>query len=348
LTKRVLGKPLLNNLAICRQAPPQLLPHEESRLIRDGDHAELITRHLPYIRAECRKRWQNLKPWLRPERSNTWDDFVAASVERCLVAARNTEPGANNGFNAYARHWIAGAISDTAANYRNAFGFAGIDGDLQRIVRSRLFQDPEWIREKYPQYTAAQIEEAQEIARVLMRRNRAMPPEEFRDAQSAYRTGAIASLLELRPIVGGRRVKPQALWHLRGAHAWVGRVRIRNNSYVTKYSAGSLWNDLVWRRRDERERAMMQWMGRQRYAEWLVDRKSKYGTGSACPPFHFVNGKLREGNEPPAPYVSKIAAHYRKKGWDIPTLMLDAAVLELRALEQRTKPTTNIRKKVAI
>jgi hypothetical protein len=280
LTKLVLGKPLLSNLAIFRPAPPILSPDEETKLLRAGDYGELIERHLPFIRAECRKRWQQLKPWQRPERALIFDDFVAAAVERFLTAARNYLPGANNGLNAYARLWIAGAISDTATDYRNVLGFAGLEGDLQRIVRSRLFWDPEWIREKWPQYSAAQIEQAQKIELATIRAGKrgARPPEQFRDAQAAYRVGAVTSLLKLRPIVAGGRVDVRALWRLRGVHLWVGRVRIRGNKYCIRYSAGSLWNDFVWDRYELQQRALLQLMGRQGYADWLVERDHKRGT----------------------------------------------------------------------
>jgi hypothetical protein len=85
---------------------------------------------------------------------------------------------------------------------------------------------------------------------------------------------------------------------------------------------------------ERRDLFLMRKMGRQAFADYLVWRKYNVPP----PPV----------NEPPTPYVSKIAAYYRKKGWDIPTLMLDESILELRALEQRTKPTTNIKQKVAI
>jgi hypothetical protein len=55
---------------------------------------------------------------------------------------------------------------------------------------------------------------------------------------------------------------------------------------------------------DAEQRALrrLRWMGRRAYADWLVNRKT------TCPP---------PANETPAPYVSKIAAHYRNKGWHL-------------------------------
>jgi hypothetical protein len=38
-------------------------------------------------------------------------------------------------------------------------------------------------------------------------------------------------------------------------------------------------------------------------------------------------------NEPPAPYKSTIAEHYRRKGWSVPEV--EQRLLELKALEHR-------------
>jgi hypothetical protein len=84
---------------------------------------------------------------------------------------------------------------------------------------------------------------------------------------------------------------------------------------------------------ERRDLFLVREMGRQGFADWCIWKS---------------NRKPTVPYEPPAPYVSKIASHYRKKGWDIPTLMLSESILELRALEQRTKSTTNIKQKVAI
>jgi len=78
-------------------------------------------------------------------------------------------------------------------------------------------------------------------------------------------------------------------------------------------------------------------MGRRYYADWLVNRET------TCPP---------HVNEPPAPFVSKAAEHYRLKGMSIPDVIaqmpkperfprswceprIELAALELRALENR-------------
>jgi hypothetical protein len=97
---------------------------------------------------------------------------------------------------------------------------------------------------------------------------------------------------------------------------------------------------------DDRALRRLRWMGRRAYAQWLVDRQTP------CPPYHFRKGVLIEGNEPPAPFVSKTAEYYRLKGMSIPDVIaqmpkpghfpkswreprLDLATLELKALERR-------------
>jgi hypothetical protein len=78
----------------------------------------------------------------------------------------------------------------------------------------------------------------------------------------------------------------------------------------------------------------VQAMGRRAYADWLVNRKPAY------PP---------SPHEPPAPYVSAIAAHYRRTGKSIPEVLAEPitakqAALELSLLEHRMfeRPINNV------
>jgi DNA-directed RNA polymerase sigma subunit (sigma70/sigma32) len=89
---------------------------EEGRLIaaaQAGDDKatrKLIMHHLPWVQVQARAKWRSLNP---PGNSNDLrgielNDLVAAGLEALVRALRGWRPGANNGFNAYARHWILG------------------------------------------------------------------------------------------------------------------------------------------------------------------------------------------------------------------------------------------------
>jgi hypothetical protein len=65
-----LGKPLINNLAISTPAVPLLTAKEESDLILTKQYNELVEAHIPWIRAQARKRWDKLNPRRRIKRTS--------------------------------------------------------------------------------------------------------------------------------------------------------------------------------------------------------------------------------------------------------------------------------------
>jgi hypothetical protein len=100
---------------------------------------ELVLHHAPYIRAEAFKRWRRLnRKKSDQERTVQFKDFVAACLGDLWEAITNWTPGFR--LNTFARPAIAGAISDTARDWRNKSGLGGLDSDLQREIRPH----PNW------------------------------------------------------------------------------------------------------------------------------------------------------------------------------------------------------------
>jgi hypothetical protein len=156
----------------------------DAELIQQGKLDDVVRAHVAWVRAEAKKRWDKLNPprklassknvpaqhWRsaidlnppRPEETVTFEDFVAEGL-RALAEATKGYKRRGNGLNAYAREFVRGALADAATDWRNKSGLQ-MDSRLQRFIRSHPFWRPEWIQEKFPQYTIARIEHEQELA----------------------------------------------------------------------------------------------------------------------------------------------------------------------------------------
>jgi hypothetical protein len=231
---------------------------------------------------------------------------------------------------------VAGALSDTAQDWRNKCGLTGLDSDLQREIRSHPRWPTEWIARLFAsKYKVTRFEEqlseqtvvefvAEERGRAFaaMWQPRSYSEEAVSDEKwesDEYVLLAAATEIPAPDDIEGPTSdytkygglnyiegegQPPAYYvtelRRRGWKRFIGYKPADKPSFIT----GSIWNDRVWHQYERRTRAFLKWMGRQRYVDWLIARsKDTY--------YEVRDGQLIEPNTIPAPFESKVTIYYR-------------------------------------
>jgi hypothetical protein len=266
---------------------------EERDLLRRGQYDTLVRRFQWLFQIKVAGRLQKVCGSL-----DDFDDVLAAALERFAELLPKFNLRARNGLNAFVREAIDGAISDGMADQLNRAGIGGLDTRLRRFLRGlrseghrhpSLYRHPslEEIQRRFPKYTPDKISLAMQppIAEGYTEEN------ELNSAECDPRAaaGAASSQYSRRAALGYRwRKKPkkprlvrnifsfEIVRSVRGglAHGEYGR-RVQPWSYRRTRVYGSPWNDNVWWNYEREQLGLPQGMGRQRYADYLVERSKR-------------------------------------------------------------------------
>jgi hypothetical protein len=323
-----LGAPSINNLALTRSGLPLLTGEEETKLLQTGQYREVVLRHIPWIRAQARKRWDVLNPKKKmgsastvtslgstaidlvppkQERSVQFDDFVATCALALWEAIVQWRPS-NNKLNAFARKFILGALSDIAADWRNKHALQ-MDSRIQRFIQAHPFWKAEWIQARF--YKLLSIQEIEdEQQRAYGAYQQISYVEEVADedeTNEAYRefTAAFQASQRTTTDIHGVSHGPQSQWSRDAARGFMWKANgAEDRNVITwsinrrKYIRASIWDDRIEANFNERAAARLEFMGRNGYANWLVNRRSTYPKPS---------------NEPPALFQSLLAGYWNAK-----------------------------------
>jgi hypothetical protein len=225
--------------------------------------------------------------------------------------------GSNNGLRAYLEKAINGAISDAQQEWQSK-GFSGFDTRLRRFLRSDRELSPEDLQKLLPNYTADQIaglndrpkkrdlsleqiqklfpkytlgEIAQALEPIVMQSygEGAVDDEnghqdaDDHTAPSGYALAKASSdPVNAQRSTASQHSKRAALGPLK----WTrrdNRPSLRNfyayEKKPNKRVYGSPWVDALERHTAIRERALLEWVGRQRFTEWRMQHRSTANTG---------------------------------------------------------------------
>jgi hypothetical protein len=273
----------------------------------------------------ARKRWRTLNPprkRLDQERAVQFDDLVAAGLDGLRKAIAAWTPGFR--LNTFARHHIAGAISDAAQDWRNRSGLGGLKSDLHRIIRSHSKWSADRIAQlfatKYkvtripgqPRHQTAveYVAEEQDLAfaaawKPVSYSEGAVADDKWFVEAGEYVTVVPAAETPAPADIGG----PTSGFTKRAAagYRWGPEKRARNlRSWQRrgKRIVAPAWNDRVWRHQECHTWALLEWMRRQRYADTLIAKsKDTY--------YEVRDGQFVEPSTKPVPFESKVTAYYR-------------------------------------
>jgi hypothetical protein len=278
----------LSNLTQRQKKLDELSPVDETRLLaaaRAGDAnatRTLILHHLDTVQKYALGKWRRLNPPKNQydERGLTADDFVAAGIEGLLRAICAFRPGANNGLNAFARPYIAGALADVARDWRNR----GIKAEsrLQRLIRSHPHWDVFQLRVEYmKRYPGAavpslnKIVAEQDVAFTLWQPDKYDETSTFTDAGDHTKDGdcmggGSAFLGSDTGYEGG----PTSEYWRQQATGRLHPSRKRDGSdWVTGERCGSIFAERVLAERDSSAIAEIKKIGRRAYAQGLVEQE---------------------------------------------------------------------------
>ena len=275
--------------------------HEEPDLLRKlqgGDYgaaALLAERYRWWLQVRVAEVIKKVRGGLR------FDDIFDCALIQFCESLNAFRPGSNNGLMAYLIKAIDGAISDAHQKWQSK-GFTELDTRLRRFLRDEANRNMplEQIQKLFPKYTLEEIAQAQEP--IVMQTygegavndgnghqdddDHATPSGYALAAASGDPVNALrssASQGSKRDSLGYRWPREHGKRNLHGydvvdsgrgglAYGVYGRC-VQPWSYRRKRAYGSLWNDLVERYAAARERALLRWMGRQRYADLLIERE---------------------------------------------------------------------------
>jgi hypothetical protein len=300
-------RPQQANLTNARFRKQTLPPDREAKLLADvlaGDARaadEIVRAHLPWVQAEAKRKWARLNPRGNSNdiRGVTIEDFVAAGLFALHRAIKSWCPGANNGFNAYYRKAVVGAIAEAAVDWRHR----GVKAEsrIQRLIRAHPDWRADWLLEefkkRYPEANAPSPDEIgaeQAVAYALWEPAKYDEASTFDDAGDHDKDGVYKGGDETQfngPVRGyeggavGEWSRSQAA---NGLHP--ARKMEHPSLWVkTKKGSGSVWADQMLAGRDHRVAAEIDRIGCRAYAQHLVDQqpidpKAKYYVTSEYSP----------------------------------------------------------------
>jgi hypothetical protein len=263
-------------------------PDEQPRLLaaaRAGDRRaadKIVRAHLGWVQSEAKMRWAALNPPKNSydENALTLDDFVAAGLAALVRSIKAWTPGANNGFNAFYRKRVRGAISDAARDWRTA----GIKCEtrLQRLIRSHPDWRPDWIqqlyKDAYPGSNLPSLEKIaaeQDVTYALFQPERYDEASAFTDAGDHDKDGEyLGGENVFNGSVRGYQGGAVSEWSRSQATSSLHPARKLEHPSLwvrTKKKSGSTWADHTISGRDSRVVAEIGKIGRRAYAQRLVD-----------------------------------------------------------------------------